>query len=162
MNTSAHTQDASADHLAAYCEFLWNELRAVNREMGHNTSAGVFSPCGTIAKDLHFPFGRPLDSLPQPSTRAAAVLRAVGILAAEEGEQTVYSIDLENSLHDARMRAGILCEIIDSMYEGAVAMQKSFGVDADWDGLKKANYLAYATLAATESAAALYRSEMAA
>lgn len=68
----------------AYCEWLYNEIKMLNREMGYGPSTGISSPCGTIGGDFHFPAdGRSWRDIPPPSSRATTVLRILGVLPAD-------------------------------------------------------------------------------
>lgn len=65
----------------AYAEFLYNELKLLNIELGDDLGPGIYAPCGTFAKPFHFPSDGNWRDVPPPSSRAEAVLRSVGILA---------------------------------------------------------------------------------
>ncbi|TCR04078.1 hypothetical protein [Neorhizobium sp. JUb45] len=69
----------------AYAEWLWNELKLLNREMGYDARIGLYSPTGTIGGDFHFPRDhREWTDVPPPSTRAETMLRVLGILPHED------------------------------------------------------------------------------
>ncbi|TWF46408.1 hypothetical protein [Neorhizobium alkalisoli] len=69
----------------AYAEWLWNELKFLNREMGYDSTIGLYSPMGTIGGDFHFPRDhRDWSDVPPPSTRAETILRVLGIIPQED------------------------------------------------------------------------------
>jgi hypothetical protein len=64
--------------LAAYNEWLFYERRLLCIEAFGGLSAEAFVPANSGPTDFHFPIGQDWKAVPQPSTRAALVLSAVG------------------------------------------------------------------------------------
>ncbi len=64
--------------LAAYNEWLFYERRLLCIESFGGIGAEEFTPANSGAHDFHFPSGLSWKDAPQPSTRAALVLSAVG------------------------------------------------------------------------------------
>lgn len=150
-----------SDPVNAYCEFLAMELRLLNKEMGMD-GPGYFSPCNTIAHDFHFPDAG-WHSVPQPSTRAAMMLRAVGILPPVEAKGTVNSIDLEDQLYHSKMRASLLCEMMDLIHKSVTAIEKLHGIELwKFTQLDSVNYLAHEISASANEASAIYYGEVSA
>lgn len=75
-------QAATPKVLAAYAEWLYYEHRLLMIEMFPDPALRKVmekvAPTGSAARFFHFPMGRDWRELPQPSTRALAVLNAVG------------------------------------------------------------------------------------
>jgi hypothetical protein len=83
--------------LFAYSEWLHLERRMLAREMFPDWSAADdFVPCNTGACSFYFPHGQDWRQVPQPSTRAAAVLSAVGL---DFGE-------VSHGIHDGPLKLG--------------------------------------------------------
>lgn len=65
--------------LDSYSEWLFYERRLLCEERYPGRKDWEFVPCNTGARDYHFPvYPQRWSDLPQPSTRAAVVLAAVG------------------------------------------------------------------------------------
>ena len=62
----------------AYMEWLFHEHRLLQLELMGNLD-GEFSPCGTFVQTFHYPIDRDWRTVPPPSTRAVAVMRAAGV-----------------------------------------------------------------------------------
>lgn len=77
-NPSGVAAAPSMQMLAAYNEWLFYERRLLCIEAFGGSSAEAFVPAGSCAHDFHFPLGSSWREAPQPSTRAALVLSAVG------------------------------------------------------------------------------------
>lgn len=164
LNAQAEAEEDArrSSPMNAYCEFLAMELRLLNKEMGMDGN-GYYSPCNTIAHDFHFPAGRSWESVPQPSTRAAMILRAVGIMPPVEGERIVYSLDLENALYDAKMRASILCDTLGRLFDNIQALEKMHGIELlRFMGMDAVNYMAHEVADSATKASAIYLDEVSA
>lgn len=73
--------DYENDPRHAYLEWLHMEARLLRLELYGDEywAEKRLTPCGTFAKGFHFPTDGDWRDVPPPSTRAEAVLRAVGV-----------------------------------------------------------------------------------
>lgn len=73
--------DERDDPRHAYLEWLRMEARILQLELYPDMDpTRDFTPCNTFAKSFHFPTGGDWREVPKPSTRAAKVLAAVGVM----------------------------------------------------------------------------------
>lgn len=70
--------DYAKDPRHAYLQWLRTEADLLQIELG-NGSERELTPRNTFTQSFHFPLGGDWRDMPQPSTRAELVLRAVGI-----------------------------------------------------------------------------------